>query len=187
MQRVAVRTIAIGVAVMLLVMGGSAAREALQDRSGVARDNLAQAAEVPATAGDAEPDSEIRLEPEQAPRIVPVVRPGSTELGDGFRAVRDGNVVTVQFDVPMLRTRRAEKFERWVRDLLPRLYGPVADTLLADVPAGQLTASGDLLAYLPVHGIHLPASGEPVLTLWPETRPGSEGALVIAFRVEPRR
>lgn len=189
MQRVAVRTLAIGVVVMLLVLGGSAARDAFHERSGEVRDNSAQAAELPdapeASAENAE--AQTQTEAKAAPPIVPVLRPGATELGEGFRAVRHGNVVTVQFDAPLLRTRRAEKFERWVRALLPRLYGPVADTLLAGVPVGELTAAGDLLADLPERGIHLPAIGDPVLTLWPETRPGSEGPLVIAFRVEPRR
>ncbi len=189
MQRVAVRTMAIGVVVMLLVLGGSAARDAFNERSGAARDNTVQAAELPgsAVAPPEELEAATRPKTKAAPPIVPVVKPGATELGEGFRALRDGNVVTVQFDVPLLRTRRAEKFERWVRTLLPRLYGPVADTLLAGVPMGELTAAGDLLTDLPARGIHLPAIGDPVLSLWPETRPGSEGPLVIAFRVEPRR
>lgn len=189
MQRIAVRTMAIGVVVMLLVMGGSAARDAFHERTGATRDNSVQAAELPNTPPVSAEESESGTRPEAkaAPPIVPLLRPGTTELGEGFRALRHGNVVTVQFDAPLLRTRRAEKFERWVRAVLPRLYGPVADTLLAGVPMGELTATGDLLTDLPERGIHLPAVGDPVLTLWPETRPGSEGPLVIAFRVEPRR
>jgi hypothetical protein len=94
--------------------------------------------------------------------------------------------VTVYFDTPVTRTRRPEKFERIVRTTLPRIYGadsPAAAAVQA-FPEGQLLASaGDLLTELPTRGLELPAGPGRALTLWPGTRPGEDGPLVVSYRV----
>ena len=61
------------------------------------------------------------------------------------------------------------------------MYGPVADTLLAGVPEGRLAASKALVTDLPKRGIRLGPTGRR-LTLWPETRPGRDGPLVVGYR-----
>jgi hypothetical protein len=110
------------------------------------------------------------------------VAEGRTELRDGLVAVRSGDTVAVHFDTPATRTRRFDKFERIVRETLPQVYGAVADSVLARVPAGQLARSGDLLTELPERGVHLPTGDGGTLALWPETRPGRDGPLVVTYR-----
>jgi len=117
-----------------------------------------------------------------APPLAPVVAEGQTALRDGVSAERAANSVTVRFDMPMVRTRRRDKFERIVRVTLPQVYGPAADTVLAGIPEGNLAQSGDLLTELPTRGIRLPLASGHTLVLWPETRPGQDGPLVIAYR-----
>jgi hypothetical protein len=107
---------------------------------------------------------------------------GRTDLPDSVVAVRDGDTVRVRFDTSPLRTRRADKFERIVRETLPAVYGRLADTLLAAIPDGRLAAPNDLLTELPARGIHLAAADGRRIGLWPETRPGRDGPLVIAYR-----
>jgi hypothetical protein len=97
-------------------------------------------------------------------------------------AVRSGDSVRVAFDTPLARTRRPEKFERLVRATLPAIYGPRMDSLLATIPVGALAASGELLTDLPARGVHLPLGSDWTLGLWPETRPGHDGPLVVAYR-----
>lgn len=112
----------------------------------------------------------------------PVVAEGRTELGSGVVAVRTGNTVVVHFDTPEARTRRHDKFERIVRETLPAIYGPLADAALDAVPPGTLGRDGDLLTELPTRGAHLRAPGGARLALWPTTRPGRDGPLVVAYR-----
>jgi hypothetical protein len=97
-------------------------------------------------------------------------------------AVRTGDTVVVRFDTGPARTRRADKFEAIVRQTLPAVFGPIADTLLATVPAGKLTSPKELVTSLPKRGLHLQASHGPRLALWPETRAGHNGPLVVAYR-----
>lgn len=114
----------------------------------------------------------------------PAIAEGRTPLRDGMFAERRGDTVTVFFDTELARTRRPEKFEQIVRATLPAVYGPAADSLLAGVPAGAVASAGDLLTELPARGIHLPASGgRAALDLWPTTRPGRDGLLVVTYRV----
>jgi hypothetical protein len=117
-----------------------------------------------------------------AVRPAPIVAEGRTELGDGLFATRAGDTVTVRFDTPDARTRRPEKFERVVRATLPRVYGMVADTILASVAEGALTGPGDLLTELPSQGVRLASASGWMVALWPETRPGAAGPLVVAYR-----
>lgn len=117
-----------------------------------------------------------------APRLVPAIAEGRTELGDSVFALRSGEVVTVHFDTQLGRTRRHDKFDRMVRQTLPRIYGPAADSVLADIPVGGLTSTGDLLDELPNTGIRVVLENGSTLSIWPRTRPGRDGPLVIAYR-----
>jgi hypothetical protein len=123
--------------------------------------------------------------PVEAPS--PVVAEGHTDLPDSMFAVRKGDTVTVRFDTDLARTRRPEKFEQIVRATLPRVHGALADSLLARLPAGDLARHGDLLTELPLRGIRLDALNGLTMTLWPETRPGRDGPLVVAYRTTVSR
>jgi len=117
------------------------------------------------------------------PAVRPIIGEGRTELGDSVFAERAGSDVTVHFDTELLRTRLDEKFERIVRMTLPKVYGPEVGARLDSVSPGQFVRGGDLLTDLPTKGIALalPARGR-TLMLYPMTRPGQDGPLVIAYR-----
>ena len=109
---------------------------------------------------------------------------GRIELADSVFAERAGeSEVTVHFDNGIWRTRFEEKFERLVRTTLPSLLGADAKAALDSVPQGQLVRGGDLMRDLPTRGIRiaLPAPGR-TLTIFPITRPGETGPLVVAYR-----
>lgn len=121
------------------------------------------------------------------PSLAPVIPQGRHDIDAAMFAERTGDTVFVHFDTPETRTRRPEKFERTVRQTLPAVYGAVADSMLAAVPEGHLTAGGDLLTELPTRGIRLTAPNGAAITVWPETRPGEDGPLVVTYRVAPAR
>ena len=75
-----------------------------------------------------------------------------------------------------------EKFERFLRATLPRVYGPAIEPALAAVPFGGLTAQGALLSELPTRGIRVPVGQGWTLDVFPDTRPGQDGPLVIRYR-----
>ena len=112
-----------------------------------------------------------------------VVRAGRTDLSGGEFIQRDGDSVAVHFDTPARRTRRRDKFEDEVRRTLPLLYGALADSALAAVPAGTLAGTRDLLSDRPEHGIALPARRGWTLTVWPGVRPGQDGPLLVSYLV----
>jgi hypothetical protein len=114
---------------------------------------------------------------------VPIVAQGQTALGVGIVAMRSDSGVTVVFDTDGLRTRRRDKFERLVRTTLPAVYGQRADSLLASMPEGTIAAQGDLLTDLPARGVRLTLRDGWKLALYPETRPGRDGPLVVRYRV----
>ncbi len=116
------------------------------------------------------------------PPLVPVVAAGESKLGDGITVLRTDSVVTLSFDTPMLRTRRPDKFEAFLRTTLPRVYGPAIDSSLAKIPEGALAGQGNLLYDLPTRGIHIPVSATWKLDVFPEIRPGQDGPLVIRYR-----
>jgi len=118
-----------------------------------------------------------------APRLASVLPQGRTDLPDSVFAVRTGDTIVVHFDTSPLRTRRADKFESIVRQTLHAVYGTAADSALAAVPAGRLAAPNELVTSLPARGVHLAAPSGAKLVLWPETRPGRDGPLVVAYRV----
>lgn len=115
-------------------------------------------------------------------RLAPIVPEGRTLLPAGMHVVRTGTTVMVHFDTEFARTRRPEKFERTVRATLPAVYGTAAESLLAALPAGAIARAGDLLTDLPARGLHLPLGAGRTLALWPETRPGRDGPLVVRYR-----
>jgi hypothetical protein len=135
------------------------------------------APEIPASLATAPSPSEPGLS-------APVLAEGRTELGDGLFAVREGNAVTVHFDVPQARTRRRDKFDRIVRATLPRVYGPEAQTVLDDIPQGQIVAVGTLPADLEESGLRIPLGDSASIELWPELRDASGGPLVVGYRAK---
>jgi hypothetical protein len=116
-----------------------------------------------------------------APPVVAIIG-ASADFGEGVTANRADSVVTVLFDTPELRTRIPEKFERFLRATLPRVYGPAIEPALAAVPVGGLAAQGSLLSDLPTRGIRVPLSQGWTLAVYPETRPGQDGPLVVRYR-----
>jgi hypothetical protein len=123
-------------------------------------------------------------EPPPAPRpdVLPKIAMGQTMLGDSVVAVRTDSNVTLMFDKPMTRTRIPDKFERFLRRTLGEVYGSQVETVLAGLPEGALI-QGDLVNELPARGIHVPMSNDWKLSIYPETRPGQDGPLVVRYRV----
>jgi len=115
------------------------------------------------------------------PTILPSIAEGRRELGDSMFAVREGPQVTVNFDTETLRTRFDWKFEGVVRATLPLVFGPEAREALDSIPAGTFVRGGDLMNELPTRGIPLKI-GEHTLRVWPITRPGRDGPIVVAYR-----
>jgi hypothetical protein len=141
------------------------------------------AAAPAATAVRAPADSVTTPLPAASMKTGPIVGQGRTDFADSLFAIRSGETVIVHFDTSPARTRRADKFESIVRQTLRSVYGAIADTILAAVPPGQLAAPNELLSTLPKKGIHLTGPHGVALTLWPETRPGRDGPLVVAYRM----
>ncbi|MDQ4080901.1 MAG: hypothetical protein M3125_09100, partial [Gemmatimonadota bacterium] len=117
-----------------------------------------------------------------APELAPVIGEGQSDLRDGIVAVRGGAEVKVFFDKALTRTRRPEKFEAVVRATLPQIYGAAADSALAAIPVGALVPREGLVTDLPVQGLAIPVRDGVTLHVWPETRPGQEGPLVVRYR-----
>lgn len=143
------------------------------------------------TTSDSVPDIAAPLAAAPSPNepavSAPILSEGRTELGDGLFAVRDGRSVTVHFDVPQARTRRRDKFDRIVRATLPRIYGPVAQAALDEVPTGQIVAVGALPADLEKSGLRLRLGDGAAIELWPELRDAQDGPLVVGYRAEVAR
>lgn len=131
---------------------------------------------APAAKSTVATDSSMRA------RIGPIIPQGRTDLRDSLFAVRSADTVVVHFDTSPSRTRRADKFEAIVRQTLDVVFGPIADSVLAGVPSGRLVAPNELVTTLPSRGIHLTGPHGTRLVLWPETRPGRDGPLVVAYR-----
>jgi hypothetical protein len=127
----------------------------------------------------ASPEANVRSKPP----FTPVVPQGQSSLPDGPTAVRADSLVTVSFDAPMIRTRIPAKFERLVRTTLPAVYGRSIDSVLAKIPEGGIARQGDLVSELPTRGIRIPVNAEWTIALYPETRPGHDGPLVVRYRV----
>jgi hypothetical protein len=115
--------------------------------------------------------------------FAPVVPQGSSTLPDGPTVVRADSLVTVSFDTPMTRTRIPAKFERLVRTTLPAVYGRSIDSVLSKIPEGGIARQGDLVSELPTRGVRIPVNEAWTIALYPETRPGHDGPLVVRYRV----
>jgi len=107
---------------------------------------------------------------------------GRTGLRDSMYVERDADSVVVHFDTELARTRRRDKFEATVRATLPVLYGTRADSMLAALPDGAITGGQDLVSEAAVRGVRLPIPAGGTLELWPVTRPGRDGPLVVGYR-----
>jgi hypothetical protein len=112
---------------------------------------------------------------------------GRTGLRDSMYVERSGDSVVVHFDTELARTRRRDKFETTVRVTLPVLYGALADSMLAALPQGAITGDRDLVSEVAVRGVRLPVPSGGTLELWPVTRPGRDGPLVIGYRARVTR
>jgi len=115
--------------------------------------------------------------------VVPV---GRTTLRDTMVADRSGDTVRVSFDLLLSRTRRPDKFEAIVRSTLPQVFGLAADSALRALPYGSVARAGDLLETLPSSGFHIPLANGRTIAVWPETRVGRDGPLVVAYRAVAR-
>ena len=116
-----------------------------------------------------------------------IVREGRTDLSENLIAERGGDSVIVDFDTPATRTRRRDKFESVVRRTLPLVYGAQVDSVLRAIPLGSLVGGADLLTELPKRGVHLRVGEGWGLDLWPETRQGQDGPLVVGYRARVTR
>ncbi|MDB4877788.1 MAG: hypothetical protein JWM41_4234 [Gemmatimonadetes bacterium] len=115
--------------------------------------------------------------------LMPVVPPGESPLVDGVTATRVDSMVMLSFDTPSNRTRIPEKFEQFVRSTLPAVYGHGVDSVLAKLPRGGIARQGNLLSQLPSSGVRIPISEAWMIRLYPETRQGQDGPLVVRYRV----
>ena len=121
------------------------------------------------------------------PPFSPIVPEGRSNLPDSLIAERGGDSVVVDFDTPAARTRRRDKFESVVRRTLPMVYGARIDSVLRTIPEGDIAGGADLLHELPQRGVHLRVAQGWTLDLWPETRPGQDGPLVVSYRTRVTR
>lgn len=118
--------------------------------------------------------------------VPPTVPVGRTALRDTMVADRAGDTVRVSFDLVLSRTRRSDKFEAIVRSTLPQVYGAPADSALRALPAGAMARAGDLMTTLSERGFRIPLADGRTIAVWPETRVGRDGPLVVAYRAVGR-
>ena len=177
-----------GVVVAISILIGAVMAIAPAARTGSATEATEAGTVVQASSPAApQPERETPKAPASvaAVKLEPKIAEGRRELADSMFAVRDGEEVTVHFDTETLRTRYDWKFERVVRSTLPIVFGSVVRAALDSIPEGQLAAGGDLLTELPTRGIDLAIGEGQTLRVWPVTRPGQDGPLVVAYRASP--
>jgi hypothetical protein len=151
-------------------MPAPASRTAVNDS--IARLGVSKSSAPPAASPVAPASHGIAL-------TVPV---GRTALRDTMVADRSGDTVRVSFDLLLSRTRRPDKFEAIMRSTLPQVYGALADSALRALPAGAVARAGDLVTTLPERGFRIPLADGRAIAVWPETRVGRDGPLVVAYR-----
>lgn len=154
----------------------------------IAADQLGSDGDEPASQGATDTASPTAAKaplarPTGASSLEPTIAEGRRQLGDSVFAIREGDQVTVYFDTDSLRTRLDWKFEGVVRATLPLVFGPTARAALDSIPSGTL-ARGGLMTDLPTQGIPL-RFGNQTLKVWPVTRPGRDGPLVVGYRAAP--
>jgi hypothetical protein len=120
--------------------------------------------------------------PATQPAFPILVSEGRTDLTETLIAERTGDSLIVDFDAPATRTRRRDKFEAVVRRTLPMVFGAPMDSVLRAIPEGGIAGGADLLDELPKRGVHLRVAQGWMLDLWPATRPGQDGPLVVSYR-----
>lgn len=164
-------------------------RKSLRDPAQVVASSDRRADDSSSTAAPAAPVAQQGdvAPPAPAAPLIPVIAAGESQLAQGLTATRTDSVVTLGFDTPMLRTRMPDKFERFLRATLRQVYGPDVEATLASLPEGAIAAQGNLLEELPTRGIHIPVSDGWKITVFPETRPGQDGPLVVRYRVAVTR
>ena len=140
------------------------------------------ATQLDSTTFSAAPARDARMPVVAAGSVAPIVPLGRTVLRDTMVAYRAGDTVRVSFDLPLSRTRRPDKFEGIVRSTLPQVYGPLADSALRALPYGAVARAGDLVTTLPERGFHIAVAGGLTIAVWPETREGRDGPLVVSYR-----
>jgi hypothetical protein len=138
---------------------------------------------VPVAAGENTVVSVASVTTPPVTELAPAIGEGKTPLRDGIVAHRRGDEIMVLFDTPAARTRRPEKFEAILRATLPQIFGALVDSTLVGMPAGSLVPPHGLTTDLPTQGLYVPVSGGSTLRIWPETRPGEDGPLVVRYRV----
>lgn len=195
-----VSTVAIGVATVVAV--GAAGTSAIRTKLSTRGDNgvvaTAHAEQVTSEFADStttySSDGTTSLRPKAAPKaklppshtsrsaVTPILPAGQSVLAEGVVATRADSEVTVSFDSPMVRTRRAEKFELFLRTTLPLVYGAPVQTALRSVPEGGIASQGELLTELPERGVRIPLDSVWTVRVYPETRPGQDGPLVVRYR-----
>ena len=74
-----------------------------------------------------------------------------------------------------------------MRSTLPQVYGAAADSALRAMPTGAVARAGDLIETLPERGFHIPLAGGRTIAVWPVTREGRDGPLVVAYRAVASR
>lgn len=191
-KRLMLRGSAVAVVVAIFGVAGLLSASALRGRSAKAPESvlhLASATPASSNVADTQPTAvAVTQQGEVSHRAVSptlaALPGGETSFGDGVTATRNDSIVLVAFDTPATRTRMPEKFERFVRETLPRVYGAIADSALAHVPRGGLARTQQELLYeLPTRGVHIPTRDGRSIALYPEIRPGQDGPLVVRYRV----
>ncbi len=196
-RQVMVRGGAIGVVLAIIVAGGALGASAIRDHASIhgrstdagrvadpTSDGVVRVAALDAHSTASPRGTRSPAASSSAVPFAPVIPAGETTIREGVVASRTPDGVLVSFDAPMLRTRMPVKFEALVRATLPVLYGAVADSALAKLPDGGIARQGDLLNELPLRGVRIPASGGWTFVVYPETRPGQDGPLVIRYHVQ---
>jgi hypothetical protein len=185
-QRLMLRFGAIAIVIGTLSAGGVVGASAIRGRSFKAAVPAAQTPRAPKASPVAAPATHAPRSEQPAVESAPlslVIPVGQSTLAAGVVAARTDSSVVVSFDAPMLRTRMPVKFEAFVRRTLPAIYGPGADTALAKLADGGIARQGDLLTELPARGARIPVRDGWTLAVYPETRPGQDGPLVVRYRV----
>lgn len=196
-RKVMLRGAAIGIVLVVIVAGGALSASAIRDhvsthgRSSEAgrvadptTDGVIHVAALDAHSAPSPRGARTSAASNSASPFAPIIPAGETTIRQGVVASRTPDGVLVSFDAPMLRTRMPVKFEAFVRATLPALYGAGADSALAKLPDGGIARQGDLINELPLRGVRIPASGGWTFVVYPETRPGQDGPLVIRYHVQ---
>lgn len=165
------------------VSGAGADEGEVQQQGGPSAAAVSASTPTPVTLAVAGPSTPAAAQPP----FSLIVREGRSDLPDSLIVERGGDSVIVDFDTQTARTRRRDKFESVVRRTLPLVYGPRIDSVLRALPDGAIVGGADLLAELPKRGVHLKVAEGWTLDLWPETRSGQDGPLVVSYRARVTR